>query len=289
MCSRTPSSPSAEHLLRRVGDREELARRLVDADIGRLRREHDGDEQRVGVDVLELALGFRIGGLEAPEDLDEGRPVDRLRAGAARGGFAAATAAARVGAPSASLVRAAGSASGRASLRYIRRWTAARLPLTGPSTAEPLRRPVFAAVIRPHRSLDAARLPHPDDSVVRLRASAASVPFLVLGFWPVAGFFGARPPRALRRLPGQLPAARSFEEVVLTPHPAPRPRNEPPRRAAGVALQSALDADRPGGRRGVRPAAPLSRLRAREVVIARDLSPAERESFAEALGERSPR
>ena len=80
-----------QHLLRRVGEREQLARRLVDAGVGRLGREHDRHEQRVGVDVLKLALRLRVRGLEAAEDLDECRPVDRLRAARRqRAGFAAA-------------------------------------------------------------------------------------------------------------------------------------------------------------------------------------------------------
>ena len=39
-----------QHLLRRVGDREQRPRRLVDADVGRLRRQHHGDQQGEGVD-----------------------------------------------------------------------------------------------------------------------------------------------------------------------------------------------------------------------------------------------
>ena len=41
-----------EHLLRRVDLGEERPRRPVHAGIGRLRREHDGDEQRIGVDDI---------------------------------------------------------------------------------------------------------------------------------------------------------------------------------------------------------------------------------------------
>ena len=49
--------------------------------------------------------------------------------------------------------------------------------------------PVFSAVLHPHRSLaiQGVRL------VVLLVAAAgtvASIPFLVMGFWPVAGFYG---------------------------------------------------------------------------------------------------
>src|SRR5215211_2462263 len=49
--------------------------------------------------------------------------------------------------------------------------------------------PVFAAVIRPHRSLgpEAFRILM---ILCCLATFVASVPFVVLGFWPVAGFFG---------------------------------------------------------------------------------------------------
>ena len=56
-----------QHLLRRVGDLEQGARRLVDAGVGRLRRQHDGDEKREGIDVLEFALRFRPLHGEAPK------------------------------------------------------------------------------------------------------------------------------------------------------------------------------------------------------------------------------
>jgi hypothetical protein len=55
--------------LRRVGDREQRARRLVDAGVGRLRREHHRDQQRVGIEVLELALWLGIGFSEPAEHL----------------------------------------------------------------------------------------------------------------------------------------------------------------------------------------------------------------------------
>jgi len=49
--------------------------------------------------------------------------------------------------------------------------------------------PVFSAVIRPHRSLS----PQGFKVVmvlVCLASLIASIPFVVMGFWPVAGFFG---------------------------------------------------------------------------------------------------
>ena len=71
-----------DHLLRRVGEREQRRRRLVDAGIGRLRRQHHRDQQREGIDVLELALGLRVGACEAAERLlDFGLGPLRRRAG----------------------------------------------------------------------------------------------------------------------------------------------------------------------------------------------------------------
>ena len=65
--SRTFSSPSASHLFRRVGDGEQRGRRLVDAGVGRLRRQHHRDQQRVGVDISQLGLRFRARLAEAAE------------------------------------------------------------------------------------------------------------------------------------------------------------------------------------------------------------------------------
>ena len=48
-----------QHLLRGVGEREERRGRLVDAGIGRLRRQHDGDQQGEGIDEFELGLRDR--------------------------------------------------------------------------------------------------------------------------------------------------------------------------------------------------------------------------------------
>ena len=62
-----PLFPEFQHLLRRVGDREKLARGFVDTGIGRLRRERHRHKKGKGVDVLELALGLRLGGVETLE------------------------------------------------------------------------------------------------------------------------------------------------------------------------------------------------------------------------------
>ncbi len=62
-----------EHLLRCVGDLEQFTRGAVDPRIGRLRGENDGHQKREGVEVFELALGFRIGFPETLEDLADFR------------------------------------------------------------------------------------------------------------------------------------------------------------------------------------------------------------------------
>lgn len=65
--------------------------------------------------------------------------------------------------------------------------------MSGSQTAwdgtERFEEPVFSAIIRPHRSLtrQGMRLVL---ILVCLTSMAASVPFVVLGYWPVAGFFG---------------------------------------------------------------------------------------------------
>ena len=60
-----------QHLLGRVRDLEEFARGLVDARIGCLGGKRDGHDKRVGVDVLQLALGLGFGLAESREDLDK--------------------------------------------------------------------------------------------------------------------------------------------------------------------------------------------------------------------------
>ena len=58
-----------EHLLRRVGDREQGPGRLVDAGVGRLRRQHDRHQKGEDVDVFQFALRLRALDGEAAENL----------------------------------------------------------------------------------------------------------------------------------------------------------------------------------------------------------------------------
>ena len=75
MKSRTRASPSATILAGVLAAGNSAGRRLVDAGVGRLRGEHDRDQQRVGIDVLEFALGLGIarpGSAEMPPSTSAG-------------------------------------------------------------------------------------------------------------------------------------------------------------------------------------------------------------------------
>lgn len=82
--------------------------------------------------------------------------------------------------------------------------------------ADRFERPVFAAVIKPNRSLgqDGFRI---FMTLCCLAAAAASLPFLALGFWPVGGFFGLDLLALYIAFRINYQRGRSFEEVVLTP------------------------------------------------------------------------
>ena len=49
--------------------------------------------------------------------------------------------------------------------------------------------PLFSAVLRPHRSLSPKRI-STMIGLVALAGFFAAIPFIVMGFWPVAGFYG---------------------------------------------------------------------------------------------------
>ena len=158
MRSRTPSSPSASIFFGRVGDLEQRARRLVDAGVGRLRRQHHGHQQREGIDVLQLALGLGVGRGKAPEDL--GHPL-RRRLGLPRPR-------ARLGGGGAGPGRTVlGIGASRGPIALV------ELPvMTGKweqTQAEP---GAFRAVLTPHRSLGPTGFPGPDGGAVRASASS---------------------------------------------------------------------------------------------------------------------
>ena len=50
-----------DHFLRRVGDFKQCPCGFIDPCISGLGRQHDGYQQCVGIDIIELALRFRVG------------------------------------------------------------------------------------------------------------------------------------------------------------------------------------------------------------------------------------
>jgi uncharacterized membrane protein len=145
-------------------------------------------------------------------------------------------------------------------------------------------RPLFAAVIRPHRSLGRESF-RKVMTLFCLASIAASIPFVALGFWPVAGFFGFDVLALYIAFQVNFRAGRSFEELELTrlhllfrtvgPHGEAREWRFNP-------LWTRLDREHEDDEFGLQRLALISR--GERVVIARDLSPPERESLAEALG-----
>ncbi len=142
--------------------------------------------------------------------------------------------------------------------------------------------PVFSAVITPHRSLgkNAFRLVM---TLVCLATVVSSLPFIVLGAWPVAGFFGLDLLALYIAFRVNFRQAKAVEEVVVT-------RIEVLLRKVthrGVATEWRFNPawtkleridDEDFGMLG------LSLVsRGQSVSIAQALSPAERESFATAL------
>jgi uncharacterized membrane protein len=150
-------------------------------------------------------------------------------------------------------------------------------------SADDFERPVFAAVIRPHRSLgpEAFRLVM---TLCCLATLVASIPFVVLGFWPVAGFFGLDMLALYIAFRVNFRRGESFEELVLTPiqllvrRVSHRGKREEFRFNP---LWTRLDREH-DDEFGLQRLSLISR--GQNLPIARELSPPERESFADELG-----
>src|SRR3954471_17751435 len=144
--------------------------------------------------------------------------------------------------------------------------------------------PLFAAMIQPHRSLG----PRQFRALMRLCCLAAlgvSLPFLMLGYWPVAGFFGLDCLALYIAFRINFRSGCSFEEVVLTPIELMFRRvthRGASREWRFNPLWTKLDreSDDEYGLQSLRLVSG-----GEHVIIARELSPAERESFAEAFGQ----
>ncbi len=145
------------------------------------------------------------------------------------------------------------------------------------------RRPVFDATITPHRSLgqQGFRIVM---TLVCLASVVSSIPFVVLGAWPVAGFFGIDVLALFIAFHVNFRHARAFERIVVTPleillrkvshHGREKVWRSNP---AWTRLERQTDEDY--GLLGL-----ILVSRGRSVAVAAALSPQERASFADVLG-----
>lgn len=149
--------------------------------------------------------------------------------------------------------------------------------------ADSAEHPVFSAVITPHRSLgpEAFRLVM---TLVCIASVVSSIPFIILGAWPVAGFFGLDLIALFIAFRVNFRAGRNVEEVVLTRLELllrRRTGNGQGWERRFNPLWSRLDREH-DDEFGLQKLAVVSR--GERVLIARDLSPGERESLADAFG-----
>ena len=149
--------------------------------------------------------------------------------------------------------------------------------------SERFEEPVFSAVIRPHRSLS----PQGFRIVMGLlciTSLVASLPFVVMGFWPVAGFFGLDFIGLYIAFRVSYRQGEAFELLELTPvrllFRKVNPRGEVKDWQFNP-LWTRLDRET-DDEYGIQKLALTSRNE--HVVIARDLSPPERETLAAAVG-----
>src|SRR5262245_50718554 len=217
--------PERRHLLRRVGGREPRGRGFVDAGIGRLRRQHHGDEQREWVDVLELAPGFGPRRLEAAErffDLrgcplrqraGRGLPISRQTFGGALDlGLAAAR---RAQALRRSARRLAGGPAGRGARCFAGHGSGivSAMPADNDRTQEPT---IFSAVLTPHRSLSRNGF-----LILMLVMGgislATGMAFPLAGAWPVFGFCGLDVLLVYLAFQVSYRRAKAYEQVTVTP------------------------------------------------------------------------
>jgi len=174
-----------------------------------------------------------------------------------------------------------GIASDRTFARY--NWTMAGSKTTFDDGADDrFERPVFSAVIRPHRSLSPQGF-RIVMALVCLTSVVASLPFVIMGFWPVAGFFGLDFLGLFIAFRISYRQGRAFECLELTPirllFRQVSERGEA-REWRFNPLWTRLDRE-DDNEFGLQKLTLASRNE--QVVIARDLSPAERETFADAF------
>ena len=143
--------------------------------------------------------------------------------------------------------------------------------------------PLFSAMITPHRSLgrDGFRIVM---IAICLAAAAISLRFIALGVWPVTGFLGLDILALYVAFQVSYRRARGFEELVLTPIELQFRRvthrgEEREWRLNPLWTKLVRETHEEFGLQR------LALVSGRErIVIARELSPGERESLADALG-----
>ena len=141
---------------------------------------------------------------------------------------------------------------------------------------------LFSALLTPHRSLSRSGFLALMFFLTAI-SFAAGMAFLLMGAWPVFGFFRPRCADRLHRLSHQLSPrhgdGRNHHHANRTEAAA----RQSSRACGGMGAQSAVGAARSGNPRGVWGRAALSAL-AREAAVGRQLSrPDEKASFAKAL------
>ncbi len=76
--------------------------------------------------------------------------------------------------------------------------------------------PIFEARLHPHRSLSRAQI-RVLLALVALAGTVTSMPFVIMGAWPVAGFFGVDVLLVYLAFAASVRSARAYEDVSLTP------------------------------------------------------------------------
>ena len=153
----------------------------------------------------------------------------------------------------------------------------------GSEIADAFERPVFDATITPHRSLGRSGF-RIVMTLVCLTSVISSIPFVLLGAWPVAGFFGLDILALFVAFQINYRHARAFERIVVTPlevflRKVSHHGREAVWRFNPVWTRLERQTDEDYGLLGLTLVS-----RGQSVAVAAALSPQERSGFADALG-----
>ena len=76
--------------------------------------------------------------------------------------------------------------------------------------------PLFSTILRPHRSLSLSGFKLVM-VLVALASAIASIPFVVMGFWPVAGFYGLDVALLYFAFRANFKLQKQTEEIIISP------------------------------------------------------------------------